>query len=174
MPKKPHITLVKNSSAPTTKTASTLFTGKFENEVIAEALRSALRHLLSEPGSLVPSDVAILQTLWPLVGEVPAANDLQVALAELLAKREFRQVFVGRDAHLTQVTAPQTDATWPTIQKNMTPKVESIPDEDINFDMRVALDIETERQLLFRVLVVLESIGALLLAREAALWWVGL
>lgn len=174
MPKKPHITLVKNSSELPPKTSSTLFTEKFEKEVVAEALRSALRQLLSEPGSLVPADVAILQTLWPLVGEVPAANDLQVALADLLVKREFRQVFVGRDAHIAQVTAPQTGGTWLTIQQTITPKVESIPDEDSNFDMRVALDIETERQLLFRVLVVLESIGALLLAREAALWWVGL
>jgi len=174
MPKKPHITLVENSSESLAQTSSAKSTVKGGNPVVVTELRSALQILLPDAGHLVPSDVAILQTLWPLAGEAPVASDLQLALAELLENREFSQVFVGREAHLTRVTEAKNGATWHTVEQTITRQAEAMPDEDSNFDLRVALDIETERQLLFRVLVVLESIGALLLAREIALWWVGL
>ena len=171
MPKKPLISLVKSSS----KTPSHSPLPRLNKSIthpIAASLQTALHVLLAEPGSLVPADAELLQTIWPLKGDVPSVVELSEALVELLAQREFRQVIVGRDAHIARVGNGSGSALVAANQSTSVTGAEQDSGE-IDFDLKVALDVETERQLLFRVLVVLESIGALLLAREAALWWAG-
>lgn len=171
MSKKPHIALVKSSSNSLGEPSQTRPNTSLAHP-IAASLRTALQMLLAEPGSLVPADAELLQTLWPLEGDAPSVLELGQALVELLAQREFRQVIVGRDAHIARVG---NGSGSPLVAANQSTNVTGAEQDsgEIDFDLKVALDVETERQLLFRVLVVLESIGALLLAREAALWWAG-
>ncbi|MBL4689557.1 MAG: hypothetical protein JKY37_33525 [Nannocystaceae bacterium] len=43
--------------------------------------------------------------------------------------------------------------------------------EQERFELLVATDIEHERQLLYRALLIIESAAALILVREVMLWW---
>ncbi len=75
----------------------------------------------------------------------------------------------------SEVDVPATAAGQPPVPRPppaVTPPAPQPPMSDQErFELLVANDVEHERQLLYRALVVVELIGALIVAREMLLWW---
>jgi hypothetical protein len=158
-----------------------------EHAVLATArLLATLRGLLRTPASLLPGDPVILQYL---IGRAqwPDANALRMQLAALIRAGELRCVYIDREPHLAlprESSAADGDdmhaanqlATVPPAESRATiieqPVPNALPDGAASdFQLRVEVDIETERVLLYRVALVVSGIVALVLLRALAVVW---
>lgn len=152
----------------------------------AEAVLAAVSDLAHSPGSLVPCDSQLLRALWP--STVPPATSVENGLRELLQAGLLRQVVVGTAAHVTAATpgpaATQAGSTSTQVGPELapTPTAPAVPPRDDRrladtpdllderlFELGVAVDAETERLLLYRLLLVLEAVAGVMMLRELAL-----
>jgi hypothetical protein len=113
---------------------------------------------LREPGAILADDEAVLLRLLGL-GEGWDAHVVRHVIDSLVRDGVFRRVWVDDEPHLTglRVSARSTELPGET-------------SADQVFRLQVALDAEGERALLYRVVIVLEALAALLLAREWLVW----
>ncbi len=143
-------------------------------------LLEVVRRLAIVPSGLAPASARVLSGLWPRdMAPAPPLPRLEGALTRLVTSGSLRRVVVGVEPHLTLPEpggAPHTSAAWsqaPAQERRTHAMALAEPDEQVAFDLQVAVDVEHERVLLFRVLLVLEAVGAFVLARELLLAWLG-
>ena len=132
-------------------------------------VRQGLEELLSSQGMLVPADCDLLFELWPSSGICPEKSILRMCIDQLISDGEYRKVIVGREAHLTLGNKRKIAKQIQQTQSNEIHEPEDVDSQ--LFNLQVSIDVEHERVLLYRILLVLGGIGALLLLREGALWW---
>ncbi len=114
---------------------------------------------------IVPADPGALVRL---LASGATLQSVESAVEELVRDGRLIRVFVGSAEHLVVsservLKAPQTEPGAP----------ESQAQQD-QFQLRVAIDSANERLLLYRALMMFGVVGALLLAREYLLFFVGL
>ena len=105
--------------------------------------------ILAQTRRIVPDDPAILALIWPW--EPPSTHALRDTLDQLIAQGELRRVHIGEEAHL------------------VLRGVHSEEGERDSFSLLVETDVEHERVMLYRAVIVLEVIGLLVLVREVML-----
>lgn len=129
-----------------------------------------LRGLLKATGDVVPDDTDILRRLLRDQGLVITAVDLGTELDELVKSGHVRRVVIGCERHIALGVAETTSERAPALG-SVTPAAVAIGRED--FDAELAIDVETERLLLYRVAVVILSIVGFVLVRAVVLEMLG-
>ena len=132
---------------------------------------AAIRSLLRGESDLAPDDPALLV----MVLSSPASvEDWRAGIDELLTAGRLRRLIVGQQAHLALCPQrPLALAARPSphaVESNLSDEA-SVVDKDEAFDLEIAIDVERERLLLYRVFAVFGGIGLALLAREFLLLW---
>ena len=150
-----------------------------------DEVQRTLHELLLTKGDLIPCDLVLLRELWPAERSFPKDEVVTEAIQHLVAERiRFRQVVVGREYHIARGSTRSQSRNQKKDQKSPPDSDKSAPESDENhtstlsfseeFDLQIAVDVEHERVLLYRVLVMMELIAAFLLLREGILWWLKL
>lgn len=107
----------------------------------------------------VVDDPVMLHSLWTSRFP-PPVHTLADALDRLVALRYIRRVFIGSEPHLVV-------GRRPIVQRRHSPDGEALPSmQDELFRLELASDIEHEKVILYRVVLVLEALVALLLLRQ--------
>lgn len=93
-------------------------------------------------------------------------GEVEFVLRSMLGQGKLKELWIGNEEHValsadSEEQAPKDEAAF-----------ETSTSEDSEFTMQIAIDAEKERLLLYRVLVMLFVVGALLLARELVLLFV--
>jgi hypothetical protein len=138
-----------------------------------DPLLTALRARLRAPGDLIPDDAGIVRGLLSDAVTCDEA-ELRVRLDHLADRGWLRQVVVGRERHLALGQPPPTTsepaqpasadpAPASAASDKPAPEVEAPADD--GFQLRVEIDIETERVLLYRVGLVVSALVAIVLLR---------
>lgn len=139
---------------------------------------------------LLPADPALLAIIVP---GLPEPGALRVALDRLVASGRLRRVLIGAEAHLldgagpmpapvqhapvpmpSQVAPPATVVApvAPSLDPQPKPS-ETVAGGDMDFELEVAIDVETERAVLWRVALVVAALGLLALLRQWMLIGIG-
>lgn len=158
-----------------------------------------MRQILAESGPLLPHDSGLLVVLWP-TSTPPTPASLSGHVDALLHRGLLRRVIVGTEPHLAlprpsrelegyehELSSPNSSnnptTEWPNTDagtKELAVPPSQPPSEsttlsteqsdDKAFGLRLEIDTETERVLLYRVAVVLMAIGSLTILREWVLY----
>ena len=119
----------------------------------------SLGEILSDPSMVIPDDLVLIQSL---------TNDYECTrddLSELIESGWLRRVVVGREPHLALNSRKMcTSVPVPRSSDFATP-------ENDAFRQRVLLDVESERIVLYRVVIVVQAIAAMVLTRSLLLYW---
>lgn len=133
---------------------------------------SAIRSLLRGKSDLAPDDPALLV----MVLSSPASvEDWRAGIDTLLTTGKLRRLIVGQQPHLAlpveRSRAPAAGPTLRAVAEARPPDEAPAVDKDEAFDLEIAIDIERERLLLYRVFAVFGGVGLALLVREFLLLW---
>lgn len=142
----------------------------------------ALRTLLRTRADLVPQDPGVLAELFADAGA--DAGQWARALSTWTERGELRCLIVGRQKHLALgLSAPDTSSVtggeihFAAMDESEGDVVDGATLEEaseVAFEVEVAIDVERERLLLYRVVATLGGIGLALLLREFLLLWADL
>lgn len=142
-----------------------------------------LSEMILTDADMLPADPSLLRAIWPAGTVPPDTRALGQSLRRLVAAGRLRQLVVRREPH---VALPASYSEGPPFftraepGKGVGPSERPEPTAELDkevadeFDLELALDIEHEKLLLFRVIVIVEAIIAALLVREAILCVLGL
>jgi hypothetical protein len=130
---------------------------------------AALCEVLTQTQGLVPEDPSVLAKLWPPgFAKSLGLGTLEADIERLVHLGFVRRVFIGTEPHLLLPAAP-----GPDLAKRAEPAPTAAASEDPErqvFELQVRVDTETERVLLYRVLLIVLVIGGFVAAREWLLW----
>lgn len=131
----------------------------FELPADLAAVLAELERIAGGIDQPVVDDPAMLHSLWTS-GFPPPVHILADSLDRLVALRYVRRVFIGSEPHLVV-------GDRPVVQRRHSSDVGVFPSrEDELFRLELASDIEHEKVILYRVVLVLEGLAALLLLRQ--------
>lgn len=130
-----------------------------------------IRSLLRGESDLAPDDPALLIMV---LSSPASADDWRAGIDALLATGKLRRLIVGRQPHLA--LCPQRPVTLAAVSSPKGAESSAPPDapaeaKDEAFDLEIAIDVERERLLLYRVFAVFGGVGLALLVREFLLLW---
>lgn len=172
--------------------------GSAQNRSVVRAERAILAALESA-GGLLPATPALLGRI--LEGDL-RPDVLETAVEKIAKDSHAKLVWIGRTRHLALARAPEAatldidvdpgenveqprmasaaPSAPPSPQANATTQAKptasagsSLEDEEV-FSLQVALDVEHERRLLFRFLLVLLAVCGTIVARQFALMMLSL
>jgi hypothetical protein len=129
-----------------------------------------MNKLLPKHEGALPTDVRTLRMVWE-EPDYPGDQHVQAALSRLILRGRLKACSVAGTPHVsapgeTRNSLPPASLPPAARYSNAPPsQLETNQDAEL-FELQVALDVEYERALLYRVLVVLEILGFLLLSRE--------
>ncbi len=103
---------------------------------------------------VLPEDVSILRSLVP---NLPPDVGTLLAIEELVRAGELRRVIIGTEPHLVRGRGSAPTATTTTTGQH---------ESDVDFDTELAIDVESERIVLYRVAGVVLFLGLVAIARE--------
>lgn len=133
---------------------------------------TAIQSLLRGESDLAPDDPALLAMV---LSSGASAEDWRAGIDDLLASGQLRRLIVGQEPHLALALERPRLASVPAL--GLSPEANAAPGEAVGelkdeaFDLEIAIDVERERLLLYRVFAVFGGIGLALLAREFLLLW---
>lgn len=130
---------------------------------LAEAIR-----LLTEDGGAVPADSKLLEAAIRRLG----MDDVKVEpehVDALVALGTLERVMIGRTLHLVWRSDASDDRVH--VPRTAGPITSDLTEDDLRFRLDIELDIEHERLLLYRVILILELVAGALLVRQALLWY---
>ena len=113
------------------------------------ARRAAAEWLSNTAPDPIPESPTLLARLVDSPSEV-RADDFEAAITDLVDRRELFRVQIGAVTHLTREAGRSPTATF----------------DEQRHRLDVRIDLEKERQLLFRLALVLEGIALFLLLRQ--------
>lgn len=144
-----------------------------------DLVKTSLLEALEAHSGLLPDDLELLLRVLPPPGVAYTSGpQLRAAVRALVSEGLIRRIFLGPEPHLVLAVRgppplvgapPSLSPVPPHLQSPQEPAHDRANDTNLGFELQVAVDVEGERLLLFRVLLVLGLIGLLLLLREAAL-----
>lgn len=156
---------------PTTTTPSLRVVTDAPRANHASVVWNALQPLLRATNDLAPDDPVLLITV--LCSSV-SAESWRAGIDALVVTGELRRVFVGQQAHLALPAERLPRGFSPlstSDDANAAANPPSSEAKDETFELEIAIDVERERLLLYRVFAVFGGIGLALLVREFLLLW---
>lgn len=135
------------------------------------AALTGLKCLMPHPGDMLPADPEILQRLWPRSSELQPASAVRL-IERLQALGLVRRLIVGREPHLClgESLPPPMAALQESSTARPQPEAADLA-ANHHFQLQLAMDVESERILLYRVGIVLALLGLFVLMRHCLLWY---
>lgn len=142
-----------------------------------EALLRVLRVHLASSGALLPEDPEILAALGRCLGPgAPSVRDWALGVQRLLAQGVLERVIVGRCAHLcwsrrSEASLPSREGPGDEREPRSpdSASLEETSETSRDFELRVQLDVEKERLLLYRTSAAFALVVHFMLLRELLL-----
>lgn len=125
-------------------------------------------------GNVLPADPAVLAAVWPTAPR-PQVRDIASAVDALIADGAVRRIVLGAEPHL--VAVPRNDAEvsrCSTMEQSAEPPPAPAPPRpveppvdlaDERDALALAIDVEQERLVLYRVAIVVQVVLALVFLR---------
>lgn len=141
------------------------------------ALLRVLRVHLASSGALLPEDPEILAALGRCFGAgAPSSRDWALGIQRMLAQGVLERVIVGRCAHLcwsrrSEASVPSREGPGDEREPRSadSASLEGTSETPRDFELRVQLDVEKERLLLYRTSAAFALVVHFMLLRELLL-----